>query len=138
MGRVRTIARRSFLIGSAAIAGGVAFGWYEYRKALPNPIKGQGLGVLTPYVLIDTQGVTIITPRAEMGQGTHTTLAALVAEELELDWTQVRVMHGPPARPITTARSCAKACPSNPPTKAGWPKPPAMPPTFRPASSACN
>ena len=98
MGRLRTIARRGFLIGSAAIVGGVAFGWYQYRKDLPNPIKGQGLGVLTPYVLIDSNGVTIVTPRAEMGQGTHTTLAALVAEELELDWDQVRVMHGPPAR----------------------------------------
>lgn len=98
MGRLRTIARRTFLIGSAALVGGVAFGWYQYRKDLPNPIKGQGLGALTPYVLIDATGVTIITPRAEMGQGTHTTLAALVAEELDLDWSQVRVMHGPPAQ----------------------------------------
>jgi isoquinoline 1-oxidoreductase subunit beta len=98
MGRLRTIARRTFLIGSAAIAGGVAFGWYQYRKELPNPISGKGTGVLTPYVLIDADGVTIITPRAEMGQGIHTTLAALVAEELDLNWDQVRVMHGPAAQ----------------------------------------
>jgi isoquinoline 1-oxidoreductase beta subunit len=98
MGRLRTIARRSFLIGSAALVGGVAFGWYQYRKDLPNPIAGQGLGALTPFVLIDAEGVTIITPRAEMGQGIHTTLAALVAEELDLDWDQVRVMHGPPGQ----------------------------------------
>ncbi|MBP9183929.1 MAG: xanthine dehydrogenase family protein molybdopterin-binding subunit [Fuscovulum sp.] len=95
MGRLRTIARRSFLIGSAALAGGVAFGWYQYRKPMPNPIAGQGLGALTPFVLIDGQGVTVVTPRAEMGQGVHTTLAALVAEELDLDWAQVSVMHGP-------------------------------------------
>lgn len=119
MGRARTIARRSFLIGSAAIAGGVAFGWYEYRKALPNPIKGQGLGVLTPYVLIDTQGVTIITPRAEMGQGTHTTLAALVAEELELDWTQVRVMHGPPGQAYYNGALLREGVPFQP-TDQGW------------------
>ncbi len=98
MGRLRTIARRTFLIGSAALVGGVAFGWYQYRKDLPNPIAGQGLGALTPFVLIDGDGVTIITPRAEMGQGIHTTLAALVAEELDLDWDQVRVMHGPPGQ----------------------------------------
>lgn len=98
MGRLRSIARRTFLIGSAALVGGMAFGWYSYRKDLPNPLAGQGLGALTPYVLIDAQGVTVIAPRAEMGQGTHTTLAALVAEELDLDWQQVRVLHGPPAQ----------------------------------------
>lgn len=32
MSRLGAISRRSFLIGSAAIAGGVAFGWYAYRK----------------------------------------------------------------------------------------------------------
>ena len=31
MGKVGTIARRSFLLGSLAIAGGVAFGWWKYR-----------------------------------------------------------------------------------------------------------
>ncbi|MDQ2065339.1 molybdopterin-dependent oxidoreductase [Xinfangfangia sp. CPCC 101601] len=98
MGRAGKIARRSFLIGSAALVGGVAFGWYQYRKELPNPLQGQGLGALTPYVLIDASGVTVIAPRAEMGQGTHTTLAALVAEELDLDWSAVRVLHGPPAQ----------------------------------------
>lgn len=39
--------------------------------------------------------ITIIAPRAEMGQGAHTTLAALVAEELEVPLEQVVVEHGP-------------------------------------------
>ncbi|MFN7224679.1 MAG: molybdopterin cofactor-binding domain-containing protein [Paracoccaceae bacterium] len=98
MSRLGTIARRTFLIGSAAIAGGVAFGVYAYRKPYANPIAGAGIGAITPYVLIDPDGVTIITPRAEMGQGIQSTLAALVAEELDLPWDQVRVMHGPPAK----------------------------------------
>lgn len=68
MSRLGTIARRSFLIGSAAIAGGVAFGWYAYRKPIANPLLGIGGAVaLTPYLMIDASGVTIITPRAEMG-----------------------------------------------------------------------
>jgi len=95
MSRIGTIARRTFLIGSAAIAGGVAFGWYAYRKPYANPLDGEGTAALTPYVLIDPTGVTIVAPRAEMGQGVHTTLAALVAEEMDLPWDQVRVMHGP-------------------------------------------
>ena len=36
MGRVKTIARRSFLIGSAAVLGGVAFGTYMYKRDVKN------------------------------------------------------------------------------------------------------
>ena len=38
MGRIRTIARRTFLIGSAAIAGGVAFGAYVVARPHENPL----------------------------------------------------------------------------------------------------
>ncbi len=99
MANLRKIARRSFLIGSAAIVGGVAFGVYQVNKAAPNPlIAGDGETTLNPFIMINADGVTVITPRAEMGQGVHTTLAALVAEELDLAWDDVRVMHGPPAQ----------------------------------------
>ncbi len=98
MSRLGRIARRTFLIGSAAVVGGVAFGIYKYREDPANPLtSAEGETVLNPYVIINADGVTIITPRAEMGQGTQSTLAALVAEELDVDWSQVRVMHGPPA-----------------------------------------
>lgn len=102
MSRIGTIARRSFLIGSAAVLGGVAFGTWRYLTPYPNPLAGgaeggQG-GVITPYVVIDAGGVSIVTPRAEMGQGIQSTLAALVAEEMDLPWDQVSVMHGPPAK----------------------------------------
>ena len=96
MSRIGTIARRTFLIGVAAIAGGAAFGTWAYKRPYPNPLKPeQGAQALTPYVLIDATGVTVIAPRAEMGQGVHTTLAALVAEEMDLDWSTIRVIHGP-------------------------------------------
>eukprot|EP01035_Chromulina_nebulosa_P019737 gene19737-25669_t len=98
VGRLATIARRTFLIGSAAIVGGVAFGVYKVRQAPPNPLLDdlpRGATALTPFVRIDGQGVTLIAPRAEMGQGIHTTLAALVAEEMDLAWDSVRVEHGP-------------------------------------------
>ena len=119
MSRAGTIARRTFLIGSVAIAGGVAFGWYQYRKPYANPLAGQGLATLTPYVLIDADGVTIIAPRAEMGQGIHTTLAALVAEELELDWDQVRVKHGPASKAYYNAGILAEGVPFAP-TDTSW------------------
>ena len=99
MSRLGTIARRSFLIGSTAVVGGAVFGVYKYKQPHPNPLLTalpEGASAITPYVRIDAQGVTIITPRAEMGQGIHTTLAALVAEELDVAWDSIRVEHGAP------------------------------------------
>jgi isoquinoline 1-oxidoreductase beta subunit len=99
MSKLKTIARRSFLISSAAVMGGVVFGIYKYKKSYPNPLQQdlpQGASAITPYVRIDARGVTLIAPRAEMGQGIHTTLAALVAEELDVAWDSIRVEHGAP------------------------------------------
>ena len=72
MGKLATIARRTFLIGSAAVVGGVAFGVYKVKQAPPNPLLDdlpQGATALTPYVRIDGQGVTLITPRGGLGAG---------------------------------------------------------------------
>jgi isoquinoline 1-oxidoreductase subunit beta len=53
MGRVATIARRTFLIGAVAIAGGAAFGYYQYKKPVKNPLKdglAEGEATFNPYV----------------------------------------------------------------------------------------
>lgn len=100
MSRAGKIARRTFLIGSAAVAGGVAFGIYAYKRAPANPLLkglGDGQAALTPYVRVDQSGVTIITPRADLGQGAYSVLAALVAEELDVGWEDIKVDHGPPS-----------------------------------------
>ena len=99
MSRARTITRRTLLAGMAALAGGAAFGAWWIAQDPPNPLApGEGAHALNPFVVVDGEGVTIVAPRAEMGQGVHTTLAALVAEEMDLDWDAVRVIHGPAAR----------------------------------------
>ena len=94
-----TILRRTFLIGSVAIAGGLAVGYYGYRGPYGNPLlKGARADetVFNPYVKIGTDNrIVIIVPRAEMGQGVHTTLAALAAEELDVPLSEVQVEHGP-------------------------------------------
>lgn len=100
MGRIKTIARRTFLIGSAAIVGGVAFGVYQYRKPSANPLLdsvGEGEAAITPYVKIDTSGITLITPRADKGQGAYSVQAALLAEELDVELDQVAIDPGPPS-----------------------------------------
>ncbi|RWP00268.1 MAG: xanthine dehydrogenase family protein molybdopterin-binding subunit [Mesorhizobium sp.] len=99
MASVGKIARRTFLIGAAAIAGGVAVGYYYYRKPYPNPLEGDLVAdeaTFNPYVKIGADNtITIVAPRAEMGQGISTTLAAMVAEELDVELDQVKVEHGP-------------------------------------------
>jgi isoquinoline 1-oxidoreductase beta subunit len=99
MSRVRKIARRTFLIGSAAIVGGVAFGTYLAKRAIPNPLL-EGLAVgdaaITPYVKIDTNGITLITPRADKGQGSYSIQASLIAEELDIDPATATITPGMP------------------------------------------
>jgi len=98
MARFPRITRRRFLIGSAAVAGGVAFGLYTrlQDEALPGALAdAPGDVVLNPFVIVTESGIRVVTPRAEMGQGIHTTLAALVAEELDVPMDAVRAEHGP-------------------------------------------
>ncbi len=101
MSRLGTMTRRSFLVAAAAVAGGVAFGYYKYKQPFANPLEGdlaEGEATFNPWIKIGSDNsITIIAPRAEMGQGTYTTLAALVAEELDVTLEQVSIEHGPGA-----------------------------------------
>src|SRR5499427_2456947 len=100
MGRIGKIARRTFLISSAAVASGVIFGYYTYKKVIPNPLLPElatGEAAITPYVMIDAKGVTLITPRTDSGQGTSSVQAHLLAEELDVDPHQVRLDPGRPS-----------------------------------------
>ncbi len=100
MGRVRTIARRTFLVGSAAIAGGVAFGTYMVQRPHENPMladAGEGEAILTPWVKIDAQAVTLITPHVDLGQGAFSMQAALIAEELDIEFGQFEISPGVPS-----------------------------------------
>lgn len=100
MSRLGKIARRTFLAGSAAIVGGVVFGIYKYRTPFDNPLLddlAEGEAALTPYVKIDARGITLITPRADKGQGAYSVQAALIAEELDVDLDQINIDPGPPS-----------------------------------------
>jgi isoquinoline 1-oxidoreductase beta subunit len=101
MSRLGKIARRTFLIGSVAVAGGVAFGVWRARTPYPNPLLddlAEGEAAITPYVKITGEGITLITPRADKGQGAYSVQAALIAEELDVELDQVSVDPGPPDR----------------------------------------
>lgn len=95
MSRLGTITRRGFLIAGVAVVGGAAFGVYKVRKPIANPLRPERGAALNAFLVIDQEGITVVTGRAEMGQGAQTTLAAMVAEELDVAWEDVRVIHGP-------------------------------------------
>lgn len=117
MGKLGKIARRTFLIGTTAVAGGVAFGYWRLKQPFPNPLEHnlpQGYAPIGDYVLLGPQGVTLITPRAEMGQGIQSALATLLAEELELPWDQVQFAHGPPSKAYFNSGAIADAIPHSP------------------------
>lgn len=110
MRRARTIARRTFLVGSAAIAGGVAFGTYMMQRQLPNPLEdglANGAATFNPWVLIDAEKVTLIVPHGDLGQGVVSAQAALIAEELDIAFGQFETSFGKPS-PVYWNRAFAE------------------------------
>jgi isoquinoline 1-oxidoreductase beta subunit len=80
--------RRDFLKVSAVAGGGFAFGFY-----LPASLSQSGnISEVNAWVVVRPDDTVIIRyARSEMGQGSMTSAAQLVAEELECDWSKVRV-----------------------------------------------
>ena len=114
MARIATIARRTFLVGAAAVAGGVAIGYLAYKREPKNPLLGDltpGSATLNPYVLINAEGVTLITPRADVGQGAISVQAALLAEEMDLAWGQFKTDPGPPSAAYFNGKVAAEGFP---------------------------
>jgi isoquinoline 1-oxidoreductase subunit beta len=84
------VSRRAFLGGSAGLAFGFTFGIPKTSQAQPAP------GRLNAYVSIAPDGTIIIqSPAPEMGQGVLTGLPMIVAEELDADWSKVRIEQSP-------------------------------------------
>ncbi|MBU3033804.1 xanthine dehydrogenase family protein molybdopterin-binding subunit [Tritonibacter mobilis] len=114
MSRAGKIARRTFLIGSAAIAGGVAFGVYMAKKPIPNPLLDDlkdGEAAITPFVMIDANGITLITPRADKGQGAYSIQAYLIAEELDIDPATATITPGMPGQAYYNATVLGEGVP---------------------------
>jgi isoquinoline 1-oxidoreductase beta subunit len=114
MGRVGKIARRTFLFGSLAVAGGVAFGVWRAKTPYPNPLEdglGEGEASFNPWVLIDAEKVTLITPHGDKGQGVASMQAALIAEEMDLDWGDFEISFGSPDRAYWNRGMAAEAAP---------------------------
>src|ERR1700756_4336115 len=88
--------RRQFMIGAAGFSFAIALG--DAGDAAAAVIGGEMPGKqLSPWVTISTDDtVAIMSPAAEMGQGSLTSLPLILAEELDADWAKVRVVVAPP------------------------------------------
>ncbi|MDA9466571.1 xanthine dehydrogenase family protein molybdopterin-binding subunit [Bradyrhizobium sp. CCBAU 53415] len=90
----------------AALTGGLATGFLlafhlPLRAAVNEPVQPRDTtdGRFAPnaFIRIDETGRTVlIMPQVEMGQGTYTSISAVLAEELDADWSKVEVQHAPP------------------------------------------
>ena len=91
-----TTSRRSFLQTSAAVSGGLVLGF-----TVPGT-RGQAMAAGTAHevnawVHIATDNtITLLSHFSEMGQGVHTSMPMLIAEELNVDLKQINVVNAPP------------------------------------------
>lgn len=93
--------RRGF-IGAGVLAGGGLLIGIGVRPGnpigalAPKVAAGEGEQLINSWVKIDTNNiVTAIVPHCEMGQGAHSVLGQMLADELDADWDLVRVMQAP-------------------------------------------
>ncbi len=84
--------RRGFLLGSAAVAGGLLVGLRPASAEATGQTGAAAANPLTGYLHIAPDNkVTILSSQFDMGQGPYHGLATLVVEELGADWSQIDV-----------------------------------------------
>jgi isoquinoline 1-oxidoreductase beta subunit len=98
----KTIERRAFLKASAAATGGLLIGIYLPDVAGEAILDAQfgppGGGAITPHAFIrigTDDVVTLIIHKPDNGQGTETSIAQILAEELDCDWTRIKTEFAP-------------------------------------------
>jgi len=92
--------RRYFLIGGAALVGAGVFSvWWSDKAATAHAERlttGPGQSSFAGWLKIaNDDTVTIYSPHIDFGQGSHTALAQMLADELDADWGTVRVEQAP-------------------------------------------
>ncbi|MBO9557271.1 MAG: xanthine dehydrogenase family protein molybdopterin-binding subunit [Caulobacter sp.] len=88
------VSRRDLVVGATLVGGALLVG------CSPADLMSAGskvnVGAFGPFIQFDPDGaVTVLSKHIEFGQGSSTGLAAIVAEELDADWTRVKVVSAP-------------------------------------------
>ncbi len=117
--------RRSFLKTSSTVTGGLMMG-VSLGVPLITPSTTQAAGMLyTPNAWVhisDTNIVTILSARSEMGQGVYTSMPMLVAEELNVSLSKIKVAIAPPGKAYTNALLGAQITGGSTSVRDGWEK----------------
>src|SRR3954454_1407879 len=89
------LSRRQIMTGAAGLTFAIAVG-DAGRTTAAAPAKGRGKAALSPWVSIAPDGtISIMSPATEMGQGSMTSLPLILAEELDANWDDVRIVPVP-------------------------------------------
>src|ERR1700735_675314 len=104
MNHIAQFDRRAFVIGTAAVGAGLALGFdVPFGPTLVRAADGSP--EVNAWVVIQPDDTVVIRiARSEMGQGTLTGLAQLVAEELECDWSKVTTEYPTPGQNVARKR----------------------------------
>jgi isoquinoline 1-oxidoreductase subunit beta len=104
-GKATNLSRRKFIVGSAAAGGGLALGFTVPFGIGEAGAQQAAAPEVNAWVVVKPDSTCVIRiARSEMGQGTLTGLAQLVAEELECDWKKVTTETILPAANIARKR----------------------------------
>src|SRR5882672_3001860 len=102
--RTINVSRRKFIVGTAAAGGGLALGFKLPFIRSAEAATAPGTEVNAWVVVKPDSTCVVRIARSEMGQGTLTGLAQLVAEELECDWKKVATEHVFPGQNLARKR----------------------------------
>ena len=95
-----SMSRRQVMVGAAGLSFAVALGTSGSAAAAALAAERAGKA-LSPWVTIAPDGtITIMSAATEMGQGSMTSLPLIIAEELDADWSKVRIVPAPPIEAI--------------------------------------
>lgn len=95
------LSRRRLLIGGGLLGGGLLVGYalspFGTLDRARKLVQKDGETLLTGWVkILPDNSVTVIVPHSEMGQGVHTSMPMMAAEELDADWALVKMEQAPP------------------------------------------
>ena len=112
--------RRSFLKTSAAVTGGLMLGFN-----LPGT-QGEAMAAGTVHTpnawvhIADNNVITLLSARSEMGQGVYTSMPMLIAEELNVDISQIKVAAAPPGEIYVNALLGGQLTGGSTSVREGW------------------